>query len=264
MRKVLLIAILGLLFQFGCGGNTGSNSANVNADQGIADISAVTDANVALAEGNRLFDTNQTEKAIEAFQKAVELNPDLGEAYFKMGVAYALIEKRDAHLVEQTPTPLPGEEKPKDKKSNSEIAFGKAVEAYNKEIAANDKSDVAYFNLGRSYNKLNKDKDAERALRQAVKLKPDDVEYQTELGAILIKLAEYSQAVSVLRKAVELDPEYSEAIDLLEEAEAGQKRINFTTRTPSPKASESPEDVLPTGTPPPPVRPDTKPSPKKP
>jgi tetratricopeptide (TPR) repeat protein len=254
-----------LLFQFGCGGNTADNSANADANQSVGEISAITDANVALAEGNRLFDTNQTEKAIEAFQKAVELNPDLGEAYFKMGVAYALIEKRDAHLIEQTPTPLPGEEKPKEKKANSVIAFEKAVAAYKKEIDANDKSDVAYFNLGRSYNKLNKDPEAERALRQAVKLKPEDVEYQTELGSILIKLAKYSEAVPVLRKALELDAEYSEAIDLLEEAEAGQKRINFTTRTPSPKTSESPEDdALPTGTPPPPVRPpDTKASPKK-
>ena len=256
-----------MLLQFGCGGNTADNSANANAGQSVGEIAAITDANVALAEGNRLFDANETEKAIEAFQKAVELNPDLGEAYFKMGVAYALIEKRDAHLIEQTPTPLPGEEKPKEKKANSVIAFEKAVDAYKKEIDANDKSDAAYFNLGRSYNKLNKDPDAERALRQAVKLKPEDVEYQTELGSILIKLAKYNEAVPVLRKAVELDPEYSEAVELLEEAEAGQKRINFTTRTPSPKTSESPEEdgTLPEGTPPPPVKPgEKKPTPKKP
>ncbi len=268
MRKVFLIAILGLLLQFGCGGGSADNSANVNAEQVVGEISQITDANVALAEGNRLFDVNQTEKAIEAFQKAVELDPDLAEAYFKMGIAYSLIEKRDAHLIEQTPTPLPGEEKPKEKKANSEIAFEKAAAAYKKEIDANDKNDVAYFNLGRSYNKLNKDPEAERALRQAVKLKPEDVEYQTELGAILIKLAKYNEAVPVLRKAVELDPEYSEAVESLEEAEAGQKRINFTSKTPSPKTSGSPDEddlTVPSGTPPPPVRPEkAKPAPKKP
>ena len=66
-------------------------------------------------------------------------------------------------------------------------------------------------------------------MKAAVKLKPDDTEYQTELGAILVKLAEYREAISSLRKAVELDPENSRAIDLLEDAEAGRKRIDFVS-----------------------------------
>jgi len=260
MKNFVLLAIFALVFQFGCGGSGGDSNSAVNSAQPDLVIAEITDANVALTEGNRLFDANRTEDAIAAFQKAVELNPDLGEAYFKMGIAFALIEKRDAGIVEATPTLLPGEERPQEEKPNSVIAFEKAVDAYKKEIDANDESDVAYFNLGRSYNKLNKDNEAASALRRAVKLKPEDVEYQTELGAILIKLAKYNEAVPVLRKAVELDPEYSEAIDLLEQAEAGQKRINFTMRTPQPKASGSPEEdglpPMPDGTPPPPVRPE--------
>jgi tetratricopeptide (TPR) repeat protein len=260
MKKFVFIAIIALLFQFGCGGSGADPNGAANSNQQDIVIVDITDANVALAEGNRLFDANRTEDAIAAFQKAVELNPYLGEAYFKMGIAYALIERRDAGIVEAEPTLLPGEEPKEEKKPNSVIAFEKAVDAYKKEIDANDKNDVAYFNLGRSYNKLNKDNEAASALRQAVKLKPDDVEYQTELGAILIKLAKYNEAVPVLRKAVELDPEYSEAIDLLEQAEAGQKRINFTMRTPQPKATGSPEEdgtlPMPDGTPPPPIRPE--------
>lgn len=268
MKKFVLIAIFALLFQFGCGGSGADANSAANSNQPDLIVADITDANIALAEGNRLFDANRTEDAIAAYQKAVELNPDLGEAYFKMGIAYALIETRDAGVVEATPTPLPGEEPAEEKKRNSVIAFEKAVDAYKKEIDANDENDIAYFNLGRSYNKLNKDNEAASALRQAVKLKPEDVEYQTELGAILIKLAKYNEAVPVLRKAVELDPEYSEAVDLLEQAEAGQKRINFTMRTPQPKATGSPDEdglpPMPEGTPPPPVRPDRpKPTPQR-
>ena len=54
-------------------------------------------------------------------------------------------------------------------------------------LPQNPKDDVAQFNLGRTYVKLLKDDDAEDAFREAVKLKPEDTDYQTELGAILIR-----------------------------------------------------------------------------
>ena len=74
---------------------------------------------------------------------------------------------------------------------------------------------------------LNEDEDAARALKQAVKLNPEDTEYQTELGSILVKLAQYREAISPLKKALELDPENSRAMNLLDDAEAGRKRIDF-------------------------------------
>ena len=159
------------------------------------------------------------------------MNPDLADAYFQLGIAYALIETRDAALIEEqvTPTPSPGEKKQRVATTDSEKAFEKAVAAYKKQIDANGKDDVAYFNLGRAYNKLNEDEDAAKALKEAVEIKPDDTEYQTELGAILVKLAQYREAIAPLKKAIELDPENSRAIDLLEDAEAGRKRIDFVT-----------------------------------
>jgi tetratricopeptide (TPR) repeat protein len=62
-----------------------------------------------------------------------------------------------------------------------------------------------------------------------VKLNPEDTEYQTELGAILIKLAQYREAIPPLKKALELDPENIRAIDLLEDAEAGRSRVNYSS-----------------------------------
>ena len=191
-----------------------------------------TDANAALAEGTKLLDTGDTDRAIEMLNRAVEIDPDLADAYFQLGIAHALIETRDASVIEEqvTPTPVPGEKRPKKvATTESEKAFEKAVAAYKKKIDANGKDDVAYFNLGRAYNKLNEDEDAAKALKEAVDLKGDDTEYQTELGAILVKLAQYREAISPLRKAIELDPENSRAIDLLEDAEAGRKRIDFVT-----------------------------------
>ena len=229
-RWILLLAAV--LLAVGCSGNAAPENTNASAQSQLPPLlnpQEVTDANVALAEGTRLFEYGDTDRAIEMLNRAVELNSDLAEAYFKLGVAYALIEARDASVVEDqletTPTPEKGKEV--EKKTRSEEAFEKAVESYKKHLEANPEDDLAYFNLGRAYNKLNEDKEAAKALKEAVKLKPDDTEYQTELGAILVKLAEYAEAIPPLKKATDLDPENTRAIALLEDAEAGRRRIDY-------------------------------------
>jgi superkiller protein 3 len=228
-RSAASIVLLSSLFFAGCSSAPADNSNAASAATPPLSASEFTDANAALAEGIKLLDIGDTERAIEVLNRAVELNPDLADAYFQLGIAYALIETRDAAVVQEqvTPTPTPGEKKQRVATTNSEKAFEKAVAAYKKQIDANRKDDVAYFNLGRAYNKLNEDEDAAKALKEAVELKPDDTEYQTELGAILVKLAQYREAIPPLKKAIELDPENSRAIDLLEDAEAGRKRIDF-------------------------------------
>lgn len=224
-----LLATVGLLSA--CSGSA-SDTANANAEQQTGEPQAFNTADEALVEGNRLLENGDTEKAIEVLNQAVTLNPDLAEAYFRLGIAYSLVEFRDQTVADElttpTPTPIPGEKKPKEKKTNSEIAFEKAVDAYKKQIAANKEDHVANYNLGRSYAKLNEDEDAAKALRRAVELKPDDTEYQTELASILIRLAKYHEAVGSLKKALELDPNNIEAEELLEKAEAGRKRVSFT------------------------------------
>lgn len=242
MRYLSLFFFFATLVFLGACSGTPSNS-NTDSNTPILAASEYTDPNQALADGVKLLDQGDTERAIEILTKAVELNPDLAEGYFRLGIAYSLIEFRDQiaaeENVEPTPTPSPGEKKPKEKKTNSEIAFEKAIEAYKKIIDANGEDHVAYYNMGRAYNKLNEDEDAAKALKQAVKLNPEDSEYQTELGSILIKLAKYPEAVGSLKKALELDPQNLEAEELLEKAEAGRKRITFTQLPDDKKSSNS-------------------------
>ena len=218
-----------------------ANTANVKVEE--TPLPVFTDAETALNEGKKLLDANQTEKAAAALKQAVKLNPELAEAYFNLGVAEALLEKEKAQLPGEESTPSKESVTAKKGKkevvvmTQSEKAFDNAAKAYEKIIKKNPKDDAAYFNLGRAYNKLNKDKEAEKALRQAVKIKPDDSEYQTELGAILIKLSQYDDAVAVLKKAIQLDDTNSHAQDLLDKADAGQKRINFGIKPKPPENS---------------------------
>ncbi len=224
MKQVFTIVALSLLLAltFGCSGNAANIEANNVTVEAESPFANITDPAAALAEGDRLFDENQTEKAIQAYQQAIKLNPDLAEAHFKLGIAYALLEMQ----YEQTGTVDPANPDARSK-PRSQKSFEKAVEAYKKWIAATPNDDVAHYNLARTYNKLNKDEEAEKEFRQAVKLKPEDSEYQTELGNILIKLAQYREAIAPLKKAVELDAGNERAASLLEDAEAGRQRIDY-------------------------------------
>ena len=220
MRVFYVISVLLACLLFGGCGSKPANieQANTNANTESQFIH-ITDANVALAEGKRLLDENQTDLAIQALLQAVKLNPDLAEAYFQLGIAYSLYETQ----MERSGT-VTG---PASAKPNSQKAFENAVKAYKKWVETNPKDDTAFFNLGRTYAKLLKDDEAEDAFRQAVKLKPDDTEYQMELGTILIRLAKYHEAVGALKRALEIDPSNARAEELLEDAEAGRNRVNY-------------------------------------
>lgn len=225
MKSIFLAIVIwiSLFLQLACSGNT-ANVGTSDANAQASEFDSITDPNVALAEGDRLFDDNQTERAIEAFKRAVKLNPDLADAHFKLGIAYALLESEQQKAGDEVATGS-------GVKTKSQMSFERAVEAYKKLLEINPKDDAAQFNLGRSYNKLNKDDQAEDAFRQAVKLKPDDTDYQTEYGSILIKLAKYHEATGPLRKAIQLDAENSRAADLLEDAEAGAKRVDYVPKS---------------------------------
>lgn len=232
-RTILFIGIISLTLA-ACGGSSQptniAGNTNANTASPIAPNAEFSDANVALAEGKRLMDENLTDQAIAALKRAVELNPDLAEAYFQLGVAYNLLEmqnKQSGVVTNTAPATNSSSKDASPKKTESEKAFEQAVKAYEKWIKANPKDDTAYYYLGRTYAKLMKDDEAEEAFQEAVSLKPDDTEYQTELGAILIKLAKYHEAIKPLKKAIELDQANGRAFDLLEDAEAGRRRVDY-------------------------------------
>lgn len=222
----LIFCVFSLIFFASCSGTSGDSANSANAN--LSDVGEYQDAALALADGTRFLDEDEVEKAIAVLKQAVKLNPELAEAYFNLGVAYALVEMRDSFDPDNA-VPIGTNTEDADKKANSVIAFEKAAEAYAKVIEREPENHQAYFSLGLSYNKLNKDREAARAFRQAVKLNPEDSQYQTELGKILIKLAEYREAIGPLERALELDPENVEIEELLSDAEAGRSRVDYVS-----------------------------------
>lgn len=243
MRRIFKSGFFACLFLLpliaaGCQSLKKSDNAAANLANS-ENATANTDAKAAFETGMKALDSGNIDDAIEFLRKAVEADPNFADAWFNLGIAYAIAEKRDAESGVTSPTPLPGEPTPKPTKPNSQKAFEKAAAAYERIVEADPNNHQAFFNLGLARNKLNEDEAAARALRQAVKLNPEDTEYQTELGAILIKLAQYRDAIGPLKKALELDPENVKAQQLLEDAEAGRKRIDYVALPKNGKADKN-------------------------
>jgi tetratricopeptide (TPR) repeat protein len=229
MRRFWFVVIVAVVFTGSCKSwfNRGAaNTETANAAAGENPYATWTDANAALIEGKRLLDENDTQNAILALEKAVELDPSLPEPHFQLGIAYGLMDLQN----EQSGNILPGEAEAR-VKTRADKEFEKAANAYKKYLDANPKDDAAWFNLGRTYVKLLKDDEAEDAFKTAVKLKPEDTDYQTELGAILIRLAKYHEAVKALKEAIDIDPNNARAQDLLEDAQAGVKRLDYVSNS---------------------------------
>ena len=204
--KIVLIVIFLLVWgQAACSRKQKAVNANtsVSAESSRTIEADRTQARVFLDEGKEFYRTDQDEKAVEAFQQAIKLDPELAEAHFRLGLAYDAI----------------GKEK------EAEDAYKKAVEKYKKYLEANSKDSDAHYNLGQAYAGLHLYSEAIREYRQATHLKDDDADMFYDLGTALMKLAQYDEAAAAFSKSLEIDPENYRAEDALDEAREGVQRI---------------------------------------
>ena len=208
MKPPLLVFPIVIFFlAFGQGACSRKKPVNVNADAvaqgGHTAEENRTQARALLEDGKELYRTDQDEKAVEAFQQAIKLDPELAEAHFRLGLAYDAV----------------GQEQ------EAEEAYKKAIAVYKKHVDDNDKDAEAHYNMGQAYAGLHLYTEAVREYRQATRLKEDDADIFYDLGTALTKLAQYDEAVAAFSKSLEVDPENYRAEDGLEEAREGAKRI---------------------------------------
>lgn len=200
----LILVIAGLSSQAGCKKKSDGVEADASTGGVTADQEDRSRASSLVESGKELYRTDQDEKAVEAFKEAIKLDPDMPEAHFRLGLAYDAV----------------GQE------AEAEEEYKKAIERYKKFLSTNSKDPEAHYNLGQAYAGLHLYTEAVREYRQATRLKSDDSDMYYDLGMALSKLANYDEAVSAFLKAIEIDPQNYRAVDALEEARDGVKRIN--------------------------------------
>ena len=211
MRLILLFcSVCSLVFALGCN-RSGQQSPNNSA--GTAEVSNNltadrSQAKVLLEQGKQLYRDDEDAKAVEAFQQAVKIDPDLAEAHFRLALGYETLGKQE----------------------EAEAEYKKAVDAYKKHLDESPDDAEAHYNLGQTYANLGNYSEAIREYRQATKLKSDDPDVYYDLGIAHTKLAQYDAAAAAFSKSLEIDPEYYRAEDALAEAKEGIKRIRAGKR----------------------------------
>jgi tetratricopeptide (TPR) repeat protein len=207
MRYIVLIMVFSAFF--GLAACSRKQSSQAEADAAVRAAKTVegehSEARVYVEKGREFYRNDEDAQAVEAFQQALKLDPELAEAHFRLGLTYdALGQEQEA-----------------------EAAYKKAVEAYKKYLSINGNVDdaEAHYNLGQTYAGLHLYSEAVREYRQATRLKPDDAAIHYDLGLALMRLAQYDEASRAFAKSLELDPENYRAEDELAEAREGVKRI---------------------------------------
>ncbi len=205
MKLALLIVIFSLLLgQAGCRRNktTGGNANGLTGVSSTAEGDR-TQARVLLEQGKEFYRTDQDDKAADAFEQAIKLDPNLAEAHFRLGLAYEALGKEH----------------------EAEESYKKAIEKHKKYLEKNKDDAEGHYDLGQTYAGLHLYSEAVKEYRQAIHLKDDDADMYYDLGTALTKLAQYDEAVAAFSKSLEIDPENYRAQDALEEAREGVQRI---------------------------------------
>lgn len=162
-----------------------------------------------LSRGKELLEKKDYLRAQENFEKAVELDPNLAEAYYFRGRVQLDDKKADADFTKAI------ELKPdyaeayfrrglKSDLSNDRVA---ALRDYNKAVELNPGFIDAYMARAVLYLLDNKGAAAIADYTKVIELKPDGESYYVR-GNSYLEIGQYSKAVADLTKSIQLDPTY--------------------------------------------------------
>ena len=167
-----------------------SAQSSVTRNTGVRpNASAGTGADANKAQRDKYWDAKDYPKAIEAYKRAIVLNPSHAGAYYRLAACY--------HQTEQ---------------------WQLAIAAWNHTLALKPEVN-AFIVLGIAHRELKQYDEALKAYRSAIGLRPDSktlAEVQFRIGRTYYELKQYQNAVTALREAVRLQPDNAAAQELLE------------------------------------------------
>jgi tetratricopeptide (TPR) repeat protein/S1-C subfamily serine protease len=131
-----------------------------------------------LSYGNKLLRSQKYEKAVDAFDKAIQIKPDLHQAWYARGRAQRLQQR-----------------------------YKEALVSFSKATAYNQTYDPAWRELGDTLFALNRYEEARQALEKVISLKPDEFIAYRGLCNVLGELGNYPAAIKACDQAIKINPQ---------------------------------------------------------
>jgi protein O-GlcNAc transferase len=158
-------------------------------------------ANAYYSLGVIFTQLGESQKAISCYEKAIQINPNSANAYYSLGVIFAQL----------------GESQ-------------KAISCYEKAIQINPNHIHAHNNLGVIFAQLGESQKAINFFEKAIQINPNHIDAHNNLGTILNELGESQKAISCYEKAIQINPNFANAYynlgTILNELGESQKAIS--------------------------------------
>ena len=149
--------------------------------EGGKDHTLTSDVLIHFNSGVSFYNQKEFSKAIQAYQKVIELDPTYVEAYNNLGIIYQMI-------------------------GDVERAF----ESYQKSTKINPRYEKGYNNLGILLLLKGRNEEALEAFQKALAVNPNNIESHINLGILLKKKGEWEKAIESYRRALAISPLHGE------------------------------------------------------
>jgi tetratricopeptide (TPR) repeat protein len=144
------------------------------------------EANDWFKKGLMHLEHSRYDEAIEAFEKAIEINPRDADAWYNKGI---ILAKKDV------------------------ARYDGAVDCFDVAIHLDPNNAELWYNKGIALGCLGKYSAAIKAFDDAIRIESNDAKIWCSKGVALRGLERYDDAIEALDKAIEIDPEYADALD---------------------------------------------------
>jgi tetratricopeptide (TPR) repeat protein len=132
--------------------------------------------------GNIYAGLEQDTEAMQAYRRAIELNPDEAWSYHNLALLH---EKQEAYR-------------------EAIVRYQQAISRHR----TDRERAISWDNLGNVYRDLNRLEDAVHAFQESIRLNPDYALPWNSLGDVYNALGNYPEAVGAYQRAIGLDPDY--------------------------------------------------------
>lgn len=164
---------------------------------------ATSKAKKLFLQGNEYFQENDFNKALDSYEKSIEIEPSSYESLMQMGATSVKLKKpKEAEVCYRKALEI----NPDDKKA------GHKIKHLHKLLSSLEKlGDKRNANIlcaaGNAYSNLDEQKIAVEYYKEAIEIDPSNSESHFRLGIAFAKLKEYLNAVDVYKKAIRLNPD---------------------------------------------------------